>query len=147
MKPPLSSQTGFTFVEALVALVILGMAAIPILMLLSQSVDQLGKISETTARAEAMRTALAIIDPINPIDRPNGELNLADYTLTWTSEEIIPPNENVVIGVGLAGYRVGFYNVEVSFLRDGDTWFSFGTRKTGYRRIQSTNGPFSTGAR
>lgn len=136
-----SAQTGFTFIEALVALVILGMTSIPILILLSQSIDQLNKISEATLRAEATRAAIAIIDPINPMDTPNGQMELTDYTLMWSSQELVPPNSNVVIGVGLAGYRVGFYAMEVSFLRDGDPWFSFEARKAGYQRIQASS-PF-----
>ena len=140
-----SAQSGFTFIEALVSLVILGMTAIPILALLSQSIDQLNQIAESNRRAEATRAAIAIVDPINPLDNPEGELQLDSYTVSWTSRELVPPNVNVVIGVGLAGYNIGFYAVEVSLLRNGDPWFSFEARKAGYRAIRATNSPFMTG--
>lgn len=142
-----SNQGGFTFIEALVAIVILGMAAIPILTLLGQSVDQLRRTAETTARAEAMISALAVIDPINPMDQASGEIEMTDFTLSWTSEEVVAPNDNVTIGAGLAGYSVGFYVVEVSLWQDGNPWHTFTVRKSGYRSIQSTSTPFSSGVR
>jgi len=140
-------DSGFSFIEALVALVILGMAAIPILTLLGQSVDQLDRIADTTSKAEVTLSAIAVMDSINPMNQPTGELDMGDYVLSWNAEAVVPPNDNVEIGVGLAGYSVGFYVVEISIWKEQELWFAFDIRKAGYRRIQSTAGPFSTGTR
>ena len=106
---------GFTIIEAIVSMVILGMAMLPIMALLSQSINQLNRISESNAQSSAIESALAVIGPVNPMNTPSGEIEMGNYTLIWNSEILVPPNQNVVIGAGLAGYRVAFYNITVEF--------------------------------
>ncbi len=136
------STKGFTFVEAIVAVVVMGIAILPIMALLSQSLSQLTAAGEANERAAAMESALAIIDPVNPLQFPNGSTSMGNTELNWTSSLLVEPNETVQLRAGLAGYSVGFYDVIVSLSKNGELWFSFNTRKVGYRRIQSNDGPF-----
>jgi len=133
------------FVRWFKRLAILGIALFPIMLLFSQSLNQLGKINDVFDRSAAQVSASAVIDPVNPLESPTGEVNMSDYVIQWRSEEITPPNENVQIGAGLAGYQVGFYSVDVTLLRDDQEWFSFEARKVGYRRIQGDT-PFQIGS-
>ena len=133
---------GFTIIEAIVSMVILGMAMIPIMALLSQSINQLNRISESNAQSSAIESALAVIGPVNPMNTPSGEIEMGNYTLIWNSEILVPPNQDVVIGAGLAGYRVGFYNVTIEFYKKNQPWFEFETRKIGHNRIDTGNNPF-----
>ena len=137
-----SGSKGFTFVEAIVSVVVLGIAMMPIMALLSQSLTQLTAASAANERASAMESALAIIDPINPLQTPNGSTRMGHTELTWTSSILVEPNETVQLRAGLAGYSVGFYDVAITLSKNGEHWFSFNARKAGYRRIQAGNGPF-----
>ena len=137
-----SSSKGFTFIEAIVSVVVMGIAMMPIMALLSQSLAQLTAAGAANERASAMESALAIIDPINPLRTPNGSTIMGNTELEWTSSLLVEPNETVQLRAGLAGYSVGFYDVSVSLSRNGEPWFSFNARKVGYQRILAGNGPF-----
>ncbi len=135
------SEQGFTLIEAIVSMVIIGTAALPIMLLISQSLDQLTRVAEANARAAAIESALAIIDPVNPALTPSGEIDMGDVSFTWDSEVLVPPNETVQPGTGLVGFFVSFHSVEVEFIKESLPWFSFSTRKVGYTKIQTGN-PF-----
>ena len=138
-----STEYGFTLIESIVAMTIIGIAAFPIILLISQSLDQLTRAADANARAAAIGSALSIIDPVNPTADPVGEIDMGSISFTWKSEVIVPENEGVQIGTGLVGYFVSFYNVQIDFVKEEKPWFSFSTRKVGYQRIVTGN-PFET---
>ena len=99
MKSCIKRQSyGFTLIEAIVAMAILGAAMLPIMALLSQSINQIHKIAESNAQSAAKNSALSVIDPINPMETPNGEIDMGDFNLVWSSELIVPPNKEIKIG-------------------------------------------------
>lgn len=126
-------------------MVIIGMAALPIMLLISQSLDQLTRANDANERASAMQSALAILDPINPMETPNGKISLDSHSFTWTSEAIVPPNDGVQIGAGLAGYLVGFYDVQIDMYKVDQPWFTFSLRKVGYEKIEGDGPPGISG--
>ena len=135
-------SSGFTIIEAIVSMFILGMAILPIMAMLSQSINQLNRISESNAKSSATESALAVIGSVNPMKTPSGEIEMGNYGLIWNSEVLVPPNQDVVVGAGLAGYQVGFYNVTIELFRNNRPWFEFRTRKIGHNRIDAGNNPF-----
>ncbi len=153
MKPPLSisfkmplktphstrpAEKGFTLLEAIVALTLLGLALVPMLSFISESAGQLARVADTNERSLAVQSAVALLDPINPMETPQGEESIGhELTVRWSSNVAIPPNDGPQIGMGLPGFRVGFYDVRVSLLRRDDPWFEFDLRKVGYQKIAS----------
>ena len=134
-------EHGFTLIEAIVAMAIIGIVAFPIMLLISQSLDQLTRAADANARAAAIESALSIIDPVNQTATPTGEIDLGSISFTWDSQMIVPANASVQTGTGLVGYFVSFYDVQINFIKEEQAWFSFSTRKVGYRRIVTGN-PF-----
>lgn len=131
-------ESGFTLLEAIVALTLLGLALIPMISFVSESASQLARVADNNERSFAVKAAVALLDPINPMENPQGEETIGkDLTVRWSSDIAIPPNDGPQFGTGLAAFRVGFYNVRVSLIRDTDTWFEFDLRKIGYQRINS----------
>ena len=141
-----NNESGFTLLEAIVAVTIIGMTIVPIMALISQSVVSLSKVDEAQSRAAATESALAVIEPVNPLETPKGEIDMGETKLTWESETLVEPNESMQIGTGLSGYNVGFYAVTVLLHRNGEPWFSFEARKVGFRRIRG-DGPFMNTSR
>ncbi len=70
------------------------------------------------------------------MSEPKGEIDLNENVrLRWESEELIPPPTGSMVGSGMAGFRVAFYDVHVALLQGEDTpWFEFEMRKVGYVR-------------
>lgn len=142
MRRDARSSRGFTLLEAIVAVAIVGMALVPIITFVSQMVGALTRAGDANARNLAEQSIIELLESMNPIERPIGEDQLGNLIIRWESATIIPPNKSARPGVGLAGFSIGFYNVTVSVDRtDKGPWFTFEMRKVGYRRIISTQAP------
>ena len=127
---------GFTLVEALVALVILGTCLVPIAAFISSAALRLQQAGDANARYLAQQDIMAVLEPLNPMVEPNGRMDLGRVSISWSSQPILPPNENIRIGAGLAPFSIGFYRVDVLASTAGiERWFQFSARKVGYKRI------------
>lgn len=136
---------GFTLLEAIVAVAIVGIALVPIITFVSQMVGALARAGDANAKNLAEQSIIELLESMNPLERPVGEDQLGNLIIRWESADIIPPNKTTRPGVGLAGFSVGFYNVTVSVDRlEKGPWFSFEMRKVGYRRIISDMAPGTT---
>ncbi|MEQ8508748.1 MAG: type II secretion system protein [Rhodospirillaceae bacterium] len=135
-------RRGFTLIEAIVAVAIIGMTTLPIMLLISESLTQLSRAADASSQSIAMESILALIDPINPLSDPSGAMDMGSYSFEWNSTVLVTPNDTIQTRTGLAGYKVGFYNVEVNVQKNDDDWFNFNVRKVGYERF-STSLPFA----
>lgn len=136
-----TGSKGFTLLEAIVALALISLALIPLLTFIAQSSDQLVRAGESNERSFVMQSALALMDPVNPMAEAQGSLALdANTSLSWNSAVVAKPNDGPLIGSGLPGFRLGFYSVHVTVARDNQPWFTFDMRKVGYERL-STGAP------
>ena len=136
MTPRHSRDSGFTLLEAIVALVIMATVMIPLLSFVSATAQALISAAETNERSFAQQAAIAMLDAVNPADEPRGTLPLDESVkVSWESETIIPLTSDVALGSPLSGFTFGFYKVTVTISRpDRDPWFSFEMRKAGYKR-------------
>lgn len=137
-----ASSTGFTLLEAIVAIAIVGIALVPIITFVSQMVTGLTRAGDANARNLAQQSIMELLEATNPLEHPTGDDQIADLQIHWESTDIISPSKIVRVGAGLAGFNIGFYNVTVSVSRaNRGPWFSFDMRKVGYQRIGGTRPP------
>lgn len=142
---PRAASAGFTLLEAIVALAVLALALIPLVTFIAQSSDSLMRAAEANDRSVVMQSALALMDPVNPLAEPEGELPLDErISVAWRSDVIVAPPEGMLLGTPLTGYRIGFYGVTVSVSRDRAPWFDFEMRKVGYENLRPQNSPFGS---
>lgn len=134
---PRPAESGFTLLEAIVALTLLGLALVPMMSFISESTNQLVRVADSNERSLATQAAVALLSPVNPMEDPEGEESLGrDLLVRWSSELILEPNDGPQVGMGLPGFRVGFYDVRVSLFRQSSgLWFDFDMRKVGYQKI------------
>ena len=126
---------GFTLLEAIVALAIIGITLVPVMSFLVSASRQLSSAADSNSRATAQATALAYIETLNPLLNPVGEVELSEVmSLQWTSIALVEPNSEARPGARLSGFRLGLYRVEITVLRNREAWFNFDVRKIGYQR-------------
>jgi len=126
---------GFTLLEAIVAMAVMSLALIPMVAFVTQATNELFRAGESNERSFVMQSALALMEPINPMAEAQGSLPLDNnITMTWESQPIVEPNTGINVGAGLPAYRLGFFKVHVSLVRGQDRWFDFDMRKVGYEK-------------
>ncbi len=106
------SEAGFSLLETLVAIAVLGVASLPLLALQSQlarnSVQLVASASLLTVREVAQTYVSLLNDP----SEGQGELDIGGgWKLTWTSEALTGPTD-AVIGIGYRGrFQVQLFEV------------------------------------
>lgn len=131
----LANSKGFTLLEAIVALAVMSLALVPMVAFVTQAADELQRAGDANARSFVMQSALALMEPINPMAEAQGSLALdRNITLSWDSVPLVEPNTGINVGAGLPAYRIGFYKVHVMLARGPDPWFDFDMRKVGYEK-------------
>ncbi len=137
-------QRGFTLLEAIVALTIVGIALVPVLSFLAEASRQIQVAAESNTRAGAQQTVQAYLEVLNPMVTPEGEMPLSQtLSISWVSEPLFEPDNDVRLGGRLGTYNIGFYLVDVTVLREGKEWFTLRARKIGY--VPRSQGLGSTG--
>ena len=131
-------MSGFTLLEAIVALTIVGLTLVPVMSFLVNATQQISVAADSNQRAAAQRTALAYIETMNPLTEPVGKADLSEkVSLQWVSTALAEPNSQARLGARLGAYRIGFFLVTVTVLRESVEWFSFEVRKIGYLPLAS----------
>ncbi len=145
-RPPSGKSAGFTLLEAIVAIAIIGLTLLPLVSYISLASSQLQRSADANEQSIVTQSVLALMTPVNPLLEPDGQLPLdRDIKIAWKSETLVQPNTSALLGAGLAGYRLGFYKVHVTVSRaDASEWFTFDLRKVGYDRFTSAFDPFTT---
>jgi general secretion pathway protein I len=131
-------RPGFSVMETLVAVALLAIAVIPLYAFQQALADSAARLQTTAMALEAEESALALLQAIDPIAEPEGEMMLGEWRLTWTSTELAyNPDAEGVFGRGL--YAIGLYEIRAELERNG-TVRSFTLRRVGWRRVRDPLG-------
>lgn len=104
------TNSGFSVLEALVAVAIVAIALIPLTGLQMQIVRSQARHLEDAERATTIRNAVEFMRAVNPTRTPEGAAALGEgLTLRWNAEPISPPRPSV----NAPGYTVQLFRVEV----------------------------------
>jgi len=99
------------------------------------------RVEEANIASQAKINALAAMEAVNPAAVPSGQMDIRPLRIRWDSQvirDLQPPTGRLP---GLAGFAVGYYNVDVSVVTDtGRELTSFRIGKVGYRRLQPAQG-------
>lgn len=129
-------QRGFTLLEAIVALVLIGGVGLAVFGWLNQSLTTLARIEDANARSAAQENVLQFLEAVNPMSTPEGRFSFGDYTARWKAEPLTP----TVDGAGVAGeslYALALYSTKVVVERGGaPDWISFEVRQVGYKQVR-----------
>jgi len=123
---------GFTLLEAIVAMVIMATALLALYSWLSANTIAMNRVVAQASSLEDARTALALVETINPMATPGGEREAGPLLVRWSSEPVAGKRP----GLSQAGLPTQFdltlYEISVQVLRDGREVRAFSFRKAGW---------------
>lgn len=132
------ARTGFTLIEALVALAIAAMTMTAIFQLQLQMAQGQRRAQAVLQQVAVQENALALIRDINVMERPTGEFDLpGGDTIHWSATPRGAPQHNVGPASG-GRYEVQLFEVTVAIKRPGGRNPADMTiERVGWRRLDS----------
>jgi general secretion pathway protein I len=124
------NQRGFTLLEAIVALVLITTTGMALLSWINTNLVTLRHVQQAQQRHEAIRNALAFMDTINPLEKPQGEETVGIYTFRWEAQAVELPKD----GKGL--YQIGLYDTEIEVSLDDELLALFTLRQVGFKQVR-----------
>jgi general secretion pathway protein I len=129
-------ESGFTLLEAIVAMAILAAGAMALFAALNGALRSLER-AEAAARLDtATENAVDFLETVNPMQRPTGEAAFGEYTLRWRSEALLGPTDNLTDYLQPGLYEVALYLIDGELLLDGDVAGRFTLRRAGWRQVR-----------
>ena len=132
-------QRGFTLLEAIVAMVVMATALLALYSWLSTSTLGLRRAQAQAQALEDARTALTLVEDVNPMQDPQGQRDAPPLTVRWQSRALTDRRA----GVSRAGLPTQFdfilYEMDVEVLRNGTQVRQFSFRKAGWEAARPVN--------
>lgn len=131
-------QTGFSLLEAIVALTLLAMSGAALFSWIDSSARNLQRASQATERALLRINAVELVSNINPAERPEGKIESGPFTFRWRTREIDPLQDARAYPRGMSLYQVGLFEttVEVSDQRRRRPLDSVTLRQIGWKKVR-----------
>lgn len=127
------SQSGFTLLEVIMALVILSTALIPLFTLFSTHLDAMRRMADENEKAAAITSILSFMDTVNPAEAEQGNADGSGYVYSWTTKPLLELEKPLQ-----GSFQIGLYETTVNVMKKEDQpWFDFKIRQTGYVREAS----------
>lgn len=129
-------QHGFSLLEAIVAMAVLATVGMALFAAMSQSTQMVARAEHARRIDSAVRNAAAWMASVNPTETPQGEQELGDVTLRWSSD-LVEPVRDAMTGYLQPGlYEVGLYQVRMELSQDGRPLAETSIRRVGYRQVR-----------
>lgn len=107
-------ERGFSTLEVIAAVAIIGIALVPIVSLQTQLTRSQARLEEVHADSTAVQNAMALLREVNPMLTPTGQRQFSDRTtLTWTST----PVSAVRTSTNPTGFAVQLYRINADIQR------------------------------
>lgn len=125
-------QQGFSLLEAIVALTIMATCLLALYAWLSTNTFALNRTRENALSLQDARSALALVETLNPMSEPSGARRVDPLEVRWKAR----PLTDRRIGMSRAGTATQFdfqlFEVDVEVLRENKVVREFSVRKAGW---------------
>lgn len=125
-------QQGFSLLEAIVALTIMATCLLALYAWLSTSTFAITRVHASAFSLQDARTAMAVIETINPMAEPDGNRKLPPLEIRWKAR----PVTDLRMGMSRSGTATQFdfrlFDLDVEVVRDNAVVRDFSVRKTGW---------------
>ena len=127
---------GFTLLESSVALAIFAAAGMALYGLFNTNLIALNRTADVSRQVAVVRTAMDYLSSINPRQRGDGEVELGDVEVAWTSTLVEPVRQGQNNIGGLADFEIGLYDVEFVVRHEGRVLGTWHLRVPGHEKVR-----------
>ena len=132
---PRKKASGFTLLEAIVAMVVFTMGAFALYGWLATNTMTLERIRQRQQIEAATHSALDMIRRSNPMETPEGQRKVGDLTVTWSAKLVEPARAGSTQEGGRTLFGVGLYELDVRVMREGREMQAFRVRQPGWKQL------------
>lgn len=141
----LRSNGGFTLIEAIVAMVLLAALGGALFSWINTNLYSVSRIRDANQQQEILANTLAYLNTVNPMEKPEGNIENDGYTFTWRSTPITAKQVGISYMYGESLFDLMLYELSVQIYRKNhDPWFDFKVNQVGYKRTRAWTKPFET---
>ncbi len=110
------NESGFSVLEAMIAMALLAAALLPLLNLQAQFTRTVNSLERADSRLEIRHVALNKIKTINPVEMPQGTYEHLEAQVSWTARPVYPL-KTIYDGGSPSVNDIALYdvNVQISF--------------------------------
>jgi Tfp pilus assembly protein PilV len=132
------TRPGFSVMETLVAVALLAIAIIPLYAFQQTLANTAARLQTASDLLDAQESALAVLQTIDPIAQPSGDMQLGDWRLSWESRELA--SESPADGyLGVSIWRVALFEINATLERE-NTQRNFTIRRVGWVQVRDPTG-------
>ena len=133
---------GFTLIETIVALVILSTAVVVFYNFLSTALNSANRVEAASIAYDRHMNALALASSFNPMDLPQGVLDLGTYHIQWSAQLLGNVRQSSRYPAGTGIFKIALYRITLTFPDDNQIAPITVTR-LGYHRDNVPDSPLS----
>jgi len=134
---------GFTLLEAIVALVLIGGVGMALFTWINSSIVALRRVEDANNRNEAITNAVEYMQAVNPMQRPEGKANFGNYRIVWKSSPLSDTVDGSAYPQGVSLYQLALYETVIDATKADDPhWFEIKINLAGYKKVRELKLPF-----
>lgn len=132
-----NSQLGFTLIEAIVALVLMGSTGMALFSWINTNIITLNRVQEINAQSEATRNIIEYMNAVNPMIMPEGKVDFGSYRITWQAEISTDVKDGANYPRGVGFYQLAMYRTNIDARKtSGEPWFDLTLQQVGYKKVR-----------
>ena len=128
-----NSARGFSLLEAVVALALIGLAGSALFTWLDATLLSASRVREVNGTALLMLNAIPLVEQVNPMESPAGKLEAAALTVSWQSRPLGEVRTSTPLGESEGLFLVGLYALDVVATAPNAEEARFTLRRVGWK--------------
>lgn len=130
-------RRGFSLLEALIAVAVLGIGLSALLGLRQTVLRRLHTVTALESAETDMRNAMAMTADVNPMETPEGVRELsASQSVRWRSEQITAVRRSRAYPAGDGDFDVALFRLQVSVVTREDATAVYNVERLGWREAE-----------
>lgn len=107
-------SAGFGLLEAIVALTLLAGTGLALFGWIQQNLQTATRLRLHEQQARLTSSAQALVDTVNPMEKPRGSMEVSGLRVEWQAELVEPVRDNASFSPEQPGHwRVGLYRLDI----------------------------------